>query len=64
MGNGRFLPVGVTLSERPLRGDVRALASFLDRMGPYARGALLVHTGEETARLTPRVWAVPCWRMA
>ena len=62
--NGRFLPVGVTLSERPLRGDARALASFLDRMGPNARGALLLHTGEETARLTPRVWAVPWWRMA
>ena len=64
MGNGRFLPVGVTLSERPLRGDVRALASFLDRIDPCARGALLVHTGEEMAGLTSRVWAVPWWRMA
>ncbi|MSR22386.1 MAG: hypothetical protein EXR92_02405 [Gemmatimonadetes bacterium] len=61
--NGRFLPVGVSLAERPLAREGRALGAFLEKMGPAAPGAVLLHVGPETTRLAPGIWAVPWWRV-
>ena len=48
---------------RPTHKDARHLRTFLDEYGEAAHGALLLHTGQETAWLAERILAVPWWRV-
>ena len=60
----QLLAVEVKAGSRPSRKDARHLRVFLDEYPDKARGALLLHGGEEVFRMEPRILAVPWWRVA
>jgi predicted AAA+ superfamily ATPase len=55
--------VEVKATRRPTPHDARHLVAFRDEYGDAVSGCLLLHTGEETFRLTDRVVATPWWRV-
>lgn len=59
----RLLAVEVKTTPRPTHREARHLQAFLAEYGRAAHGALLLHTGAETAWLADRVLAVPWWRV-
>jgi len=56
---GGLTPVEVKTSKRPHLADTAGLNAFLDEYPGAAAHGLLVHTGDEFARMTPRIWAIP-----
>jgi predicted AAA+ superfamily ATPase len=60
---GRLLAVEVKTTAHPSYRDARHLRTFLDEYPDTAQGALLLHTGEETAWLSDRVLSTPWWRV-
>lgn len=60
---GKLLAVEVKATSRPTHRDARHLRAFLAEYGKAAHGALLLHTGNETAWLSEGVLAVPWWRV-
>jgi len=59
--NGRLLPLEVKAGKSPVPRDARHLEAFLDEYPDQTPGALLLHAGNETFPLTPRVLATPWW---
>jgi predicted AAA+ superfamily ATPase len=59
----RLLAVEVKATTRPSARDARHLTAFRDEYGPAVAGALLLHCGEDTFRLSDRVVATPWWRV-
>ncbi len=60
---GKLLAVEVKGSQRPRASDARHLRSFRDEYGDAVHGALLLHDGEATEWLGPKILAVPWWRV-
>jgi hypothetical protein len=56
---GRLMPVEVKSAGRPRLDDTQGLNAFLDEYPDEARHGILIHTGDVTERLSPRIWAVP-----
>ncbi len=64
----RLLALEAKASDRAHRTDARSLLDFLEARVPGAPAAperlgLVVTRGREIERLSPRVWAVPDWRL-
>jgi predicted AAA+ superfamily ATPase len=59
----RLLAVEVKATAHPTLSDARHLVAFRDEYGDAVQGALLLHDGAETFRLTRGVVAAPWWRV-
>jgi predicted AAA+ superfamily ATPase len=59
----RLLAVEVKATRNPTPRDARHLVAFRDEYGASVAGALLLHGGEATFRLTEGVVATPWWRV-
>jgi predicted AAA+ superfamily ATPase len=60
---GQLLPIEVKASGRPSLRDTGSLRLFQQEYGDACRAGLLLHGGETLEWLTPRVLAVPWWRV-
>jgi predicted AAA+ superfamily ATPase len=60
---GRLLPIAVKSTPRPGQADIRHLRSFLGEHPRQARGALLLHTGDEIFWIAKGILAAPWWRI-
>lgn len=60
---GRLLPVEVKATGHPRLADAVHLSTFQAEYGDQCRAGLLLHTGSTLQWLTPRVLAVPWWRV-
>lgn len=58
-----LVAIEVKATRRPGYDDTRHLRLFRDEYGARVRGGVLLHAGEETARLTDGVVAVPWWKV-
>ncbi len=58
-----LLAIDVTRATRPQPADARGLRAFREEYGEQVRGALLLHTGEETFWISQEILAVPWWRV-
>lgn len=61
--DGKVLPIEIKSTNRPSIKDAANLLVFQKEYGPEARAGLLLHTGTEIKWLTPRVLAVPWWKV-
>ncbi len=59
----RLVGIEVKASARPSHRDARHLQAFRREYGDAVAGCLLLHTGQETFRLTEGVVATPWWRV-
>ena len=59
----RLLPVAVKAGNRPRVRDARHLESFRTEYGSRCRAGLLLHTGDATEWLGPKILAAPWWRV-
>jgi len=59
----RLVGVEVKASASPTLRDARGLRAFLEEYPRAARGALVLHGGEETYWLDEKILAVPWWRV-
>jgi predicted AAA+ superfamily ATPase len=59
----RTLPIEVKAATRVAPADARGLEAFLEEYADSSDGGLLLYGGSETFPLTPRVLAVPWWRV-
>ena len=55
--------IEVKATTRPRVSDAAHLRAFRDEYGDAVRGCLLLHGGQETTWLGPRILAVPWWRV-
>jgi predicted AAA+ superfamily ATPase len=58
-----LLPIEIKATSRPGLRDIAGLQSFLAEYGRKSRGGLLLHAGPMLQWLTPRILAVPWWRV-
>lgn len=58
-----LLAVEVKATSRPRAADAAHLRAFRDEYGEAVRGCLLLHAGERTEWLGPRILAAPWWRV-
>ena len=58
-----LLAIEVKATERPRHRDAGNLRTFLEEYPRKSRGALLLHTGDETFWIGERILAVPWWRI-
>jgi len=59
----QLLPVEVKTTAQPRLRDAEHLRTFLDEYPEQTKGALLLHTGDETFWIRDSVLAVPWWRV-
>ena len=59
----RLLPIQVKTTSRPRVRDARHLETFRDEYGSRCRAGLLLHTGDTTEWLGPKILAAPWWRV-
>ena len=59
----RLLPMEVKATNRPRVRDARHLESFREEYGNRSRAGLLLHTGDTTEWLGPKILAAPWWRV-
>jgi hypothetical protein len=59
----RLLAIEVKSTSRPTARDARHLVAFRDEYGAQVAGALLLHAGDATFRLSEGVVATPWWRV-
>ncbi len=59
----RLLPIEVKATNRPRVRDAKHLESFRDEYGSRCRAGLLLHTGDTTEWLGPKILAAPWWRV-
>ena len=59
----RLLPIEVKATNRPRGRDARHLESFRAEYGSRCRAGLLLHTGDTTEWLGPKILAAPWWRV-
>ena len=59
----QLLPIEVKTTTRPRLSDAQSLSTFLEEYDDMAKGALLLHGGDETFWMRERVLAVPWWRV-
>lgn len=60
---GKVLPIEIKSTSRPRVRDAANLIAFQHEYGADARAGLLLHNGTEIEWLTPRVLAVPWWKV-
>ncbi|MGH9382053.1 MAG: ATP-binding protein [Thermoanaerobaculia bacterium] len=58
-----LLGIEVKATSRPRAADAAHLRAFRDEYGEAVRGCLLLHAGERTEWLGPRILAAPWWRV-
>lgn len=58
-----LVAVEVKAASRPRTGHTAHLRAFRDEYGDAVRGCLLLHTGDRTEWLGPRILAVPWWHV-
>jgi len=58
---GELLPIEIKTKARPSTADARHLKSFREQYPDLVRWGLVLHTGEEVARLADGVVAAPWW---
>jgi len=61
--DGKVLPIEIKSTNRPRIKDAMNLLAFQNEYGADARAGLLLHTGTVIEWLTPRVLAVPWWKV-
>jgi hypothetical protein len=59
----RLLPIEVKMTKRPRVHDARHLKTFRAEYGNRSRAGLLLHTGDTTEWLSPKILAAPWWRV-
>ena len=59
----RLVGIAVKASARPSHRDARHIQAFRQEYGAAVAGCLLLHTGQETYRLSEGVVAAPWWRV-
>ncbi len=59
----RCVPIEVKASTKAHPADAKGLESFLDEYNDRSDGGLLLYAGSEVYPLTPRVLAVPWWKV-
>jgi predicted AAA+ superfamily ATPase len=59
----QLLGVEVKTGPNPTMRDVRGLRAFLEEYPRSARGAIVLHGGDDTYWLDERIMAVPWWRV-
>lgn len=62
-GPERLLPIEVKATTRPSTKDIAGLRTFMEEYEDRVPGALLLHGGEETFWISPRVLAAPWWQV-
>ena len=60
---GKVLPIEIKSTNRPRIKDAMNLLAFQNEYGADARAGLLLHTGTAIEWLTPKVLAVPWWKV-
>ena len=60
---GKVLPIGIKATSRPRISDAANLLAFQKEYGADARAGLLLHNGTTIEWLTPKVLAVPWWKV-
>jgi predicted AAA+ superfamily ATPase len=63
MPSGRVMPVEVKAGLKPGWRDIAGLRVFVEEYADLLIGALVLHGGEETYRLSERIVATPWWRV-
>lgn len=58
-----LIAIEVKATTRPRASDAAHLRTFRDEYGHAVRGCLLLHGGQETTWLGPRILAAPWWRV-
>lgn len=58
-----LLGVEVKSTPRPRSADAKHLRTFRDEYGDSVHGCLLLHAGQDVEWVSPRVLAVPWWRV-
>lgn len=61
--SGGLMPVEIKSALAPAWSDVRGLHAFIDEYADLVLGALVLHGGTDTYRLTDRIVATPWWRV-
>lgn len=61
--DGKVLPIEIKSTSRPRISDAANLLAFQNEYGKEARTGLLLHNGMMTEWLTPKVLAVPWWKV-
>jgi hypothetical protein len=61
--SGRLLPMEIKAGAKPGWGDVPGLRAFLDEYEDLAPGGLVLHGGDATYRLSPKLVAAPWWKV-
>lgn len=59
----RLLPIEVKATTRPRVQDARHLQTFREEYGKRSRAGLLLHAGDRTEWLAPKILAAPWWRV-
>lgn len=60
---GKVLPIEIKATSRPRISDAANLLAFQKEYGADARAGLLLHNGTTIEWLTPKVLAVPWWKV-
>lgn len=60
---GKVMPIEIKLTSRPRIRDAANLLAFQNEYGKDARAGLLLHNGTAIEWLTPKVLAVPWWKV-
>jgi uncharacterized protein len=60
---GKVLPIEIKSTSRPRIGDAANLLAFQKEYGKEVRTGLLLHNGMAIEWLTPKVLAVPWWKV-
>lgn len=59
----RLLPIEVKATTRPRVADALHILAFQEEYGTDVRAGLLIHTGSALEWITPRILAVPWWKL-
>ena len=59
----RLLPIEIKATTKPRMQDARHLQSFREEYGNRSRAGLLLHAGDKTEWLAPKILAAPWWRV-
>jgi predicted AAA+ superfamily ATPase len=61
---GQLIPIEVKATSRPSTKMIAPLRTFMDEYEDLVLGGLLLHAGEETFWISPKVLAVSWWRVS